>query len=126
MVSACVVVVAAFVNGPVMEQAQFQETLGAFQRLIAAVPPLKADANVQERTQYQASRAELEALHNYLEKFRVVMAIGKYDESYRSNVMLVARQFVSTGMAFAVFPEEALCWQRVGLRIAALNREAVQ
>src|SRR5262245_43912726 len=109
MIGVFVVGIVAAFTAPEGKLADVQSALGSLQRLAAAVPAEKPGATVLEKTQYQAQKAELEALLTYLRKVQEVIAIGKWDASYSHNMILVAQQAVTAGKALALLPEEALC-----------------
>jgi hypothetical protein len=126
MINAWMVTLATFATGPEVAQLQTQAALGTFLRLAGTVPDDRPGLTAQERAEYGPRKAELVALTTYLGKVREVIEIGKFDESFRTNLLVVAQQAAFAGSILAVLPEEALCWERAGLNFAAVHRRVIQ
>jgi hypothetical protein len=125
MIVAFVVSLVATVNSPEFALANSQLELRSLQRLAASMPAEKLGATMTEKVEYQAQKAELEALVRYLAKVQEVIAIGKGEERDLRNMILVTEQAVVAGQALALLPEEVLCWDRVGLNLAAATHRYV-
>ena len=126
MMCAWVIAIATFATGVENGNREMRVAFGTLQRLAAAIPAERPELTAQERAEHGPAKAELEALMIYLTKVNEVMETGYWNENYHANYLTVVHQTVNAGRVFAVLPEEALCWERAGLNIAATHLRLVR
>jgi hypothetical protein len=102
-------------TGPVVERKEAPAGMATIKRLMEACP--RPDPATPDKT-IATQRARLEALVKYLEKTHARYESGSVEPAVFFNLLQVQRDMISTGADLAPLPEEALCWQRVGLDLA--------
>jgi hypothetical protein len=122
-------VVALTVAAPNLGLAQMRspfDPLDACKRLAAAAAVDPAGVAPAERAARRAQKERLDSLITYTEKVHQVMAAGQWTSTDFFNYLQVMRDLVDVGTSLAVLPEEALCWQRVGLTLSFDQYRLVQ
>jgi outer membrane protein TolC len=67
----------------------------------------------------QARKRRVEALWVYLKKVQEVIDLGNWNPAYYQNYLTVLQQVAEAGVSTTLLPEEALCWHRASLDLAA-------
>lgn len=119
MLVTCVLVAVAVVNSSEVNPAQSGSAMKTLGRLVAAIPETRPNMTETEQKAHQAHKAEVDALWIYLVKVQEVIDIGKWNPAYYQNYLTVMQQIAAAGLNTTVLPEEALCWHRASLDLAA-------
>jgi hypothetical protein len=77
-----------------------------------------ANATPEERAKLAPLKERLESLQIYVSKCEQVMQIGRWVPQDSWNYLQVMRDLVDAGEQLCTSPEERLCWQAVGVKLA--------
>jgi hypothetical protein len=114
MVSAFAMAVA--LSGP-PQKVESEAAMATIQRLTAAALA-RTGSTAEERALLAAMKETLQQLLIYVEKCDQVMRGGHWTSQDVFNYLQVTRDLVDAGCQLCVLPEERLCWQAAGLKLA--------